>query len=1229
VRLKRVEMVGFKSFMDKTTLDFRDGVTAVLGPNGSGKSNVVDAVRWVLGEQSPKQLRGEKMEDVIFKGSSHRKPLSTAEVTLIFDNDDGLLDIEYGEVAITRRVSREGGSDYFLNRVPCRLKDLKDLLFDTGAGNNAYSIIEQEMVGQVLDPNENKVRAILEEGSGVVRYKARRKEALRKLDLTERDLLRVEDIIEEIGRQVRSLARQVGKAKRHQKLFAELRSLEIIKAHATVSTLQRELDGLEEEIQELRAVGSGEDAELAAHRARIEQMRPAIDELESRRRMQEQELTAVEARLKTLEGERLVLKERLESGGHRRGEIAGELERTTARSKEIREDLSSAGREQEELQSLLETARVREEELQSILKEANERHTEARQALAEAQQLNIGFLEEVAERKKDLATQEAKVQALQERERELESALDELNQRRSRWKEELAEAERKLGEVNRRRQEVEAELQRHRDAESRTEASLQAALQERAEAADELARAESAHEIAAKIAAEYEGYRSGAASLLKDDQARTLLKGALAETLVVEPGYEGAFELLFGEDKDALLVDGLTDAHRLSARLATEKLGRGSFLVDWGKGVEDPSASEELPGRSALDLVRIKGGKGRHLRSWLGRVRVVESAQEAVDAALAHVGERISFLAREGLYIRHDGLVRGGAGGEQRKLSIFGRQEQVEKLAQQVENRRAHLQAKAEAVGQIENQRGVIREAVTAALAQLQSLQDEAKELSSVTASRASLLEEANRRHQTVASEREEIRRRLEEFFSHLENMQRGLGRQGADQEASRQRVGELAEKVRKLERERDEAQEAYAAARLDRTEQEGRARELESRLHRLKALDEELEQRRQRLQEEDSQLAQRIEEWSGQLEEHERDIERLYADRDQRTEGLRGLREEIDQRRSEMEAAQAEMQEIAERQKEKVQALGELENRMTRDRLTVENLQERIREKYQLGIEEGFAQLRDEELPRELVREGDSFPLGQVEELLEVRREKMEKLGPVNFAAVEEYEQKKSRLEFLEAQRDDLLQSKEHLLQAIDRINRTARRLFQDTFEKVRMSFKEIFVTLFEGGEADLELVKTEDPLESDVIIHARPKGKRVDSVSLLSGGERALTAIAFLFAVYLIKPSPFCILDEVDAPLDDQNIVRFVKLLERFQQKTQFIVITHNKLTMEAADHLYGVTMEESGVSRLVSVTFEELDGSDPLQVLEEETKTPAARVVGGNGGGKAPLKQLEGEA
>jgi len=1237
VRLKRVEMIGFKSFMDRTVLDFRDGVTAVLGPNGSGKSNVVDAVRWVLGEQSPKQLRGEKMEDVIFKGSARRKPLSTAEVTLTFNNDDGVLDIEYGEVAITRRVSREGGSDYFLNRTPCRLKDLKDLLYDTGAGNNAYSIIEQEMVGQVLDPNENKVRSILEEGSGVVRYKARRKEALRKLDLTERDLLRVEDIIEEISRQVRSLARQVGKARRHQKLFGELRSLEIIKAHFSAASLREELQELQGRIEELRSVDSGESAELARHRARIEEMRPAIDELENRRRDLESEVAGVESRLKTTEGELLVLRERLESGGRRRSEIAGELQRTVEHTERNREDLAAARQEQEELLVRLEEARVKEKDLHQALQEVNQQHARAREALAEAQQLNLGFLEEVAERKKDLATQEAKVQSLQERERQLESALEELDRRRSALREELSEAERKLGAVNAQRESLEAELARHREAEGQMEENLQKALEKRAESADELARAESAHEIAARIAAEYEGYRSGAASLLKDEEARSLLRGALAETLVVEEGYEKAFELLFGEDKDALLVDGLKDAQQLAARLAEGKRGRGSFLVDWGEAVEENEVEASLPGRSALELVTIKGGKGRHLRSWLGRVRVVDTAQEAVDAALALAGRRVSFLAREGLFIRHDGLVRGGGGQEKRELSIFGRQEQVEKLAQKVESKRARLEASAEAVREIEAQRAVVRDAVTETLAHLRSLQDEAKELSAVVASRRSLLEEAEQRYQTNAAEREEVRRRLEEFFTHLENMQRGLGRQGADQEASRRRVGELGEEVRDLEKARDEAQELHASARLDRTEKEGQARELESRIHRLSAVDQDLQQRRERLEMEDAQLAEQIERWGREAAEHEEGLQTLFAQRDSKGEELRVLREEIDVRRAELEEAQSRMQEIAERQKEKAQALGELENQMTRNRLKLENLQERIREKYQVDFEEAFAALKDEDLPRDLVREEGRFSMEQVEEFLELRREKMEKMGPVNFAAVEEYDQKKARLQFLEAQRDDLLQSKEHLLQAIDRINRTARTLFHDTFEKVRSSFQEIFTTLFEGGEADLELVKTDDPLEADVIIHARPKGKKIDAVSLLSGGERALTAIAFLFAVYLIKPSPFCILDEVDAPLDDKNIGRFVRLLERFQQKTQFIVITHNKLTMEAADHLYGVTMEESGVSRLVSVTFAQLDQDDPLKTLEAAAGAPAAvNAAGGNGSGNGgahastdDLKRLEGEA
>src|SRR6056297_586042 len=331
MRLKRVEMIGFKSFMDRTVLDFRDGITTVLGPNGCGKSNVVDAVRWVLGEQSAKQLRGEKMEDVIFKGTRKRKPLSMAEVSLIFDNSAQRLNVPYDEVAITRRVTRAGTSDYFLNKTACRLKDIKDLFYDTGVGNNAYSVIEQEIVGQVLDPSENKVRTILEEGSGIVRYKVKRKEALRKLDLTERDLLRVEDIIEEIGKQVRSLARQVGKARRHQRLFGEVRGLELIRAHHRLRDLARQIDELTEREQSLSTEGAGDDAEAERLSASLETMRPELDALEQTRRDRAHAVSELEAGINAIEGELMVLREKIDTATRRRSEIAEDVDRSRTR----------------------------------------------------------------------------------------------------------------------------------------------------------------------------------------------------------------------------------------------------------------------------------------------------------------------------------------------------------------------------------------------------------------------------------------------------------------------------------------------------------------------------------------------------------------------------------------------------------------------------------------------------------------------------------------------------------------------------------------------------------------------------------------------------------------------------------------------------------------------------------------------------------------------------------
>ena len=798
------------------------------------------------------------------------------------------------------------------------------------------------------------------------------------------------------------------------------------------------------------------------------------------------------------------------------------------------------------------------------------------------------------------------------------------------------EVEQDLAALETQRSEIEAEIARHRDAEKLADQMVDRALDDRASAADDLARAESRHEIAARIAAEYEGYRSGAAALLKDDSSRRMLRGALAETLTVAKGYESAFELLFGEDADALLVDDLEHAQKLSSRLSKENLGQGSFLVDLGSGAAGTASKQNLPGQPALELVRVRGMESQHLRSWLGRVRVVDAAQDAVDAALKHAGDGVSFLAKEGLFIRSDGLVRGGV-GKKRELSLFGRKEQVESLAAEVEGLRSRLHEKVEALESSEKRRSEVRDALAQALQQLRSVQDEVKEAAQLAASKRSAVQHAEHNLENLTAEHEDVSKRLADLFAHLETMQRGLGLHDVDQAASREKVSELGERVRLQEEDRGNAAEAHAQARLILTQREGESRELESRLHRLRAMQQDLDARSSRLRDEDLSLTEQMSNWRTQLSEHETELGSLFQEREQREEEMRGLRETVDDRRAELEKAQESMREISERQRAKEKALGEVENTITKNRLTIDNFEERIQEKYRVDIEGGFATLNPEELPKELIKEDDSYPMEQILQLLEDRRTKIDKLGPVNFAAMEEYDQKKVRLEFLEKQRDDLLESKEHLLKAIDKINRTARTLFRETFESVRENFREIFTTLFEGGEADLELLAADDPLEADIQIMARPKGKKIDSVALLSGGERALTAIALLFSVYLIKPSPFCILDEVDAPLDDLNISRFVRLIERFQEHTQFIVITHNKLSMEAADHLYGVTMEESGVSRLVSVSFEELDADDPLEALESAAKKREQELGSGDRLATASvdspandrqLRQMEGE-
>jgi len=1201
-------MIGFKSFMDKTSLEFRDGITTVLGPNGCGKSNVVDAVRWVLGEQSAKQLRGEKMEDVIFKGTRKRKSMSMAEVSLFFDNTDQRLAVPYDEVAVTRRVSRAGTSDYFLNRTQCRLKDIRDLFYDTGVGNNAYSVIEQEVVGQVLDPNENKVRLMLEEGSGIVRYKMKRKEALRKLDLTERDLLRVEDIVEEIGKQVRSLARQVGKARRHQRLFSEVKALEMIRAHDRIRDMAVRIAELRERDEQLSSEGTGDDAEAGRLNAQVETMRPELEAMEQQRRERAQALSEAEARINTLESELAVLREKIESGGRRQEEISEEAGRSQVRRGEIESEHGEAASEREKLGHVLSEREAVVAEREEVARGFNEAFDEARSQLGDAQQLSLGFLREESDQKQVITAAETRLQTLREEETRIDAGIADGEQRTGGLREVITDLDTRLASAQREQVDVERGLSAAGDDAEASEKSLHAAREAREEAAGKLARLESRHDMAVKIASELEGFRAGAAALLRDPDRQGRLRGAMAERLKVTEGYESAFELVFGEDADALLVEDLASARELADHLASEGLGMASFLAPVTGDAGATVSPAGIPGQSALDLVRMDEAEEDKLRRWLERVRVVETNDEAVDALVAHAGEGWSFLSREGLFLRHDGLVRGGAGAR-RELALFGRQEQVDQLAKEVDQQRGLLQGRESTQEQNRSALDTARARVEQMRAELEKAQVSVALVGREVAGQNSALErEESALNQSTAG-RTRVRADISGLLEKVDSLHADLGRHGADQEASRKRVDDLNLKVGELEEARESANHELAEARLQLTHDRGVERELDSRLERLAHMVEDLSARQERLGVEGDALTTSLAAWKESVQERTVEVTMLYGERNKRQEELRGAQDLIEGKRADLEKIQDRLREVEKRRRERSDALHEVETELTRMDLTTQNLNDRIEEKFQCTIEAGYAGIEPDAIPDELVRESDgdgdgigTVQIEQVEELLAERQTKLDRIGPVNFVALDEYEEKKARLEFLEQQRDDLLKSREDLLQAIEKINRTARQLFKDTFEKVRENFREIFTTLFEGGEADLILHKTDDPLEADIDVMARPSGKRVDSVALLSGGERALTAIALLFAVYLIKPSPFCILDEVDAPLDDMNVGRFVRLLERFATRTQFVVITHNKLTMEAADHLYGVTMEESGVSRLVSVSFDELDTDDPLAALEE---------------------------
>ena len=1252
--LERLDIQGFKSFPQRVRVDFGSGITSVVGPNGSGKTNIVEAIRWVLGEQNMRHLRGDTLEDVIFTGSAHRKPLGMAEVSLTMVNNRGVLPSEYTTVQIARRTFRNGQSEYMINKNPCRLRDVRDLFLDTGMGSHAYSLIERGMVDNVLSDESGHRRFLFEEAAGIMRYKTRKKEALQKLDLTHTDLTRVTDIIGEIEREVRSLARQVGKARRHGRLRDEIRDIDLGVAKETWTRLNRETGVLRTERNDAENRRSVLGGTLARHEAELEELKLELLKREGEVRLAQEALSEHEARGAALLNEVAVLRER-RSGLHEKLEHArSEATRLRASVEEVRGHAARIEGDRERLTRVQLQREDEERTLETELAEMGPKLESRRAALAERKQLSLDLFEARVMQESSARSWREKRRDLEVRRNELVAQRDSLARDEAALREGIREIERSLESAGREvveaRERVQAALAAIAEAEARI--AEQDVIEMKAREAH--AALEARHATLRELKESYEGYDASVRWLVAGPSRPARILGTVGDVIQASGEWLVALEAALGEAVQFIVAERTDAAVDALRALEQSGEGRATFIsldrLSRSRPTPIPENVLAEPGvlGTLLDHVRFEPGYVALASFLLSGVVVVDSIDTGLLLNERFAGERLHFVTRRGERVVGPGIFQGGSGST-RAGSVLRREEELIELA-------ASIAASSEGLAAVLRASEERRAARTSA----QAVHEEAARLlaASEEANRAL---ESRRTEQTIrgdamtqamtavgtsltAAEAEHERALSEAEQAEQALQTADLERGRVDDELAREE-GE----VRALEQDRERRVALHAEARVEAT----RARSS------LEAGIAEHERLLQSAEEAERGIANRDEE-AIQTENRIREAETLSAEREaelaleiqrkaERELVLQKTREDFGEVKGKSDDVESHVREVRREHAELTERLHRADLEQAEADGEMRRLLERIRNEYEIDLEtyvpvesEGIGsdlenalvEIEDVDLETEpgrvpeeaIVDRADadalpsqadwkspgSKPLAtdatreERETRLRYLQEKLRSLGPVNLLAVQDYEERRQRLGFLTGQRKDLEDARQSLLEAIQKINQTASELFLTTFQQVNENFQKVFTSLFEGGESALVLTG-EDPLEAEIEILARPKGKKPQSLSLLSGGEKALTAIALLFAIYLVKPSPFCILDEVDAPLDDANVDRFVQLLRDFSKNTQFIVVTHNKKTMEVADYLYGVTMEEPGVSKLVSVrwnrerTAEADAGAPPPEELE----------------------------
>jgi len=1240
MHLKALKLHGFKSFADNTTLSFEPGVTAIVGPNGCGKSNIADAIRWVLGEQSAKALRGGRMQDVIFEGADTRKPAQFSEVALLLTECEKQLGSDFHEIEIMRRVARDGQGEYFFNGQPCRLKDIAKLFMDTGVGRTSYSIMAQGQIDQILSSKPEERRVVFEEAAGITKYKSQRREAMNKLGLTEQNLARVSDVITEVARQIGSLRRQAAKAMRYKRLSFRLRHLALARDHFNFLSLSATLAELDGRVAALRGAATTRHATLEEHTKSLDAKKTARSSLHQRVQDAQQAVFDLRSQKEAAENaanmaqvKRTALTERLDASRDDLGEL--EMQR-----KELASQVDTGAQDKQMQLSLLGSSDAVFQDRNRELAVTEGELTRAEQQLSQDKFHLLQVESAVARHRTESSSLEVDARTSQHKFDQLSTQLAELRAAAGSAASALAQARSRVEEARADQSRTTNEAQAAQAALLEVTQKFREAQRKLQDIDRSLAQKSARLKLLQQLQEKWEGFGEGAKALLSGRLAGVI--GAqkftpITQGLELKPEYAKALEALLGASVEAIAVADVATAQKILARLEADKLGSVCLQIAEVRGqkagVSLPAGlkpateavanlADDHPAASILSACYLAADLGSFLDFW--------KTNPAFNFLLV--------ATPKGDLVDRRGLIFGGHHGKPAN-SIVQREVDLRETGKAVVTEsKAH-----------DEQRALIDQLNAALAAAEQALELKRKDVLATSQAAAAIHTEeknAQKAHDEAANrlvrmenELHNLKRDHDEAVSRLTKAQAQLTEAEAGVNAQKQNISATELTITEKRADRDQKKEILASARLELAERRQKVEVLDRGLN-------EMERRRGQLDELLGQRQSELETWTEQVTQLEQESAAQHARAGEIVTTLAVAQENVEKIRGELSTIEREISAVEDGltfiRDEAEAAQGELtkhEVRLAETRARAQFLAEEVTREFAADIarldwmqllwhaDDEPEGLRDLDLDEEEEQGGgggepgaaqaaapkrrrkDKRPKGEptekdlaalnatnwdeVKAEVDALRQRIGAMGAVNLVAIEEYSELKQRYEFLKTQCDDLTGAKAQLLKAIDDINKTSLQQFQITFDQIRKNFAYTFNILFGGGRAEIELVTAEDPLESGIEIVAQPPGTKLKGITLLSGGQKTLTAVALLFALYMVKPSPFCLLDELDAPLDESNIHRFTNLLKRFVSDSQFIIITHNKSTIATADAIYGVTMQERGVSKTLSMRFDQAKG------------------------------------